>query len=315
MTKLTDAASVADQIPDGCTLAFPGNLTIMVVDDLLKAVEERFARSGHPSNLTVFEPCNATLGPGTGIERLAHRGLLKRLICAAFPTFQGGRLAQLIQDDAIEAYNFPMGVLYSLTREIGAGRPGVLTEVGLDTFVDPTQSGGKLNASTREDMVERHVVGGRDLLFYKAFPIDVVFLKATTADADGNLSIENEPLSLGALSLAIAAKSSGGKVFAQVERVVPVGDILAKSVLVPGAFVDGVVLRPTRRNPACRVSIRRSRERARRSSIARRCPKVQHGSFLHEPPPCFGRVGLPISGWGFPLRRRGSCVKPGSRTR
>jgi propionate CoA-transferase len=244
VTKRTDVEWVAEQIPDGSTLAFPGNLTIMVVDDLLKAVEERFLRTGRPCSLTVFEPCNATLGPGTGIERLAHPGLLRRLICAAFPTFKGSRLAELIQNDRIEAYNFPMGVLYSLTREIGAGRPGLFTEVGLDTFVDPAQSGGKLNACTTEDMVERHVVGGRDLLFYKAFPIDVVFLKATTADEVGNLSIENEPLSLGALSLAIAAKASGGKVFAQVERIVSSGAILPKSVLVPGVFVDRIVLAP-----------------------------------------------------------------------
>ena len=244
MTKLLDVAQVVDQLSDGCTLAFPGNLTIMVVDELLEGLEERFSRTGHPRGLTVFEPCNATLGPGTGIERLAHEGLLKKLICSAFPTFKGSRLAAMIESNSIEAYNLPMGVLYSLTREIGAGRPGVLTRVGLGTFVDPEQSGGKLNSATTEDMVERVKLNGTEFLFYRAFPIDVVFLKATEADAMGNLGFAKEPLSLGALSLAIAAKTSGGRVFAQVERVVPDGAIPPKSVQVPGSFVDGFVLAP-----------------------------------------------------------------------
>jgi propionate CoA-transferase len=244
VTKLMDVAHVADRIPDGCTLAFPGNLTIMVVDELLKALEDRFLETGSPRGLTVFEPCNATLGPGTGIERLAHEGLMRRLICSAFPTFKGGRLAELIQTNRTQAYNFPMGALYSLTREIGAGRPGLLTKVGLGTFVDPLQTGGKLNESTTEDLVERVELMGGEYLFYRAFPIDVVFLKASAADLAGNLGFDREPLSLGALSLAIAAKTSGGCVYAQVECIVPEGAIPPKSVLVPGAFMDGVVLAP-----------------------------------------------------------------------
>jgi propionate CoA-transferase len=244
VTKLMDVERVADLIPDGCTLAFPGNLTIMVVDELLKALEDRFLKTGHPRGLTVFEPCNATLGPGTGVERLAHEGLIKRLICSAFPTFKGGRLAELIQTNRTQAYNFPMGALYSLTREIGAGRPGLLTKVGLGTFVDPEQSGGKLNESTTEDLVERVELRGEEYLFYRAFPIDAVFLKATASDLAGNLGFDREPLSLGALSLAIAAKTSGGRVYAQVERMVPESVIPPKAVLVPGVFVDGVVLAP-----------------------------------------------------------------------
>jgi propionate CoA-transferase len=243
-SKILDTDAVASRVLDGSTIAFPGDLTIMVADALLAAIEKRFLESGRPRNLTVFEPCNAVLGPGTGVERLAHEGLAKRLICSAFPTFRGGRLSNMINDGGLEAYNFPMGVLYSLLREIGAGRPGLLTEVGLDTFVDPTQLGGKLNDRTTEDMVERVIIAGRDLLFYKAFPVDAVFLKATSADELGNLSFENEPLSLGSLSLAIAAKSGGGQVYAQVERIVPAHTIHPKKVVVPGVFVDGIVLVP-----------------------------------------------------------------------
>ena len=244
MVPVLTAAEVARRIPDGATIAFPGNLSIMVADHLLQAIETRFLETGTPRGLTVFEPCNAANGEGTGIERFAHPGMTRRVIASAFPMFKPTRITDLILAGTVEGYNFPMGVLYSLAREIGAGRPGVLTEVGLGTFIDPEQTGGQLHPARTEELVERIRLGGRDLLFYKSFPIDVTLLKATTADRDGNLSIENEPLSLGILSLVIAAKASGGRVYVQVERLVDAGAVEPKRVAVPGAFVDGVVLAP-----------------------------------------------------------------------
>jgi propionate CoA-transferase len=311
LTKLMDVEQVVDQISDGCTLAFPGNLTIMVVDELLKGLEERFSRTGRPRGLTVFEPCNATLGPGTGIERLAHEGLLRKLICSAFPTFKGGRLAAMIESNSIEAYNLPMGVLYSLTREIGAGRPGLLTRVGLGTFVDPERSGGKLNSVTTEDMVERIKLNGTEFLFYRAFPIDVVFLKATEADAKGNLGFAREPLSLGALSLAIAARTSRGRVFAQVERVVAEGSIPPKSVLVPGSFVDGFVLAPNA--PQSGVSqFDPTITGESRAELGRApCRTDPRASFSRGPRPCSGRVGWSIWASAFPRRFPRCCAKAG----
>ncbi|MDP6805157.1 MAG: CoA-transferase [Rhodospirillales bacterium] len=244
MSKIMTAEAVARQIPDGATIAFPGTASILVVDHLLAALEARFLNEGHPRDLTAFEPCNAAITPGTGIDRFAHEGMTRRVIASAYPPFKGARIMPMVLENRIAGYNLPMGVLYSLVREIGAGRPGVLTEVGRGTFVDPANGGGKLNQAAVEDLVETVTFDGRELLFYRAIPIDVTLLKATTADSHGNLTMESEPLSLGVLSLAAAAKASGGRVFAQVERIADRHSLDARLVAVPGELVDGVVLAP-----------------------------------------------------------------------
>ena len=244
MTKLLTAEAVAAAIPDRATIAFPGTASILVVDHLLAAIEKRFLAEGHPRDLTAFEPCNAAITPGTGIDRFAHAGMTRRVVASAFPPFKGAKIMELILDGTIEGYNLPMGVLYSLVREIGARRPGLLSEVGLGTFIDPRVSGGKLNTRSTEDLVERVIFAGREFLFYKTVPINIALLKATTADDHGNLSMENEPVTLGVLSLAIAAKASGGKVFAQVERIAARGSLHPRRIEVPGNLVDGIVLAP-----------------------------------------------------------------------
>lgn len=288
MNKLITADAVAGRIADGMTIAMPGDLSIMVVDHLLEALERRFLATGHPRDLTVFEPCNAAIGEGSGVERFAHEGMTRRVICSAFPMFKETRITRLILDNRIEGYNFPMGVLYSLTREIGAGRPGLLTEVGMGTFIDPRESGGKLNARSTEELVSRVEIGGRELLFYKAFPVDVALLKATTADAAGNLSLESEPLTLGILSLAIAAKASGGKVYAQVERLTERHNLHPRRVAVPGALVDGIVLAPdapqsgiTRHDPTITGEVRAILDRPALPSDAQRVILARAAAELH----------------------------------
>jgi propionate CoA-transferase len=240
--KLITGQQMARSIPDCATIAIPGNASIMVVDHLLAAIEARFLAEGHPAELNAYVPCNAGLGPGTGVDRLAHSGMLHRYVASAFPVYDGSPLAHMITRGDVEAYNFPMGVLYGLLRDASAGRPGMLTEVGIGTYVDPRNQGGRMNARTKEDLVELTKVAGREVLFYKAPHIDVTLLKATSADDMGNLSLESEPLTLGALPLATAARARGGKVFAQVERIVQRHSQHPRSVIVPAHFVDGIVL-------------------------------------------------------------------------
>ena len=250
MPRVLEAKGAAELLEDGDTLAMCGQGSMLIADDVLKAIESRFLATGHPRNLTMFEPCNAGMKRGTGVERLGQPGLLKRVIASAFPVWDEPRVGRMIVQGEIEGYNFPMGSLYQLVRDIGAGRPGLLTQVGLHTFVDPRYGGGRLNARTTEDMVRLHTLDGQEYLFYPAFPIQVALIRGTTADEAGNLSMEREPVTLGVLALAIAAKNSGGTVIAQVERLAGRRAQPPKSVIVPGRLIDAIVVAPDQEQTA-----------------------------------------------------------------
>jgi propionate CoA-transferase len=176
-----------------------------------------------------------------GFSQLALPGLMKRTIGSNIGNEP--RLGELVESGEVEAYSFPQGVLSQLCREIAAGRPGLITAVGLDTYVDPRQTGGKQGSAT-EDLVEVVELAGEEWLFFKAFPIDVAVIRGSTIDEDGNLTMDDEAVKGEMLAMAMAARNSGGIVIAQAKRLTAAKSMPARSVVVPGALLDFAYLDP-----------------------------------------------------------------------
>jgi propionate CoA-transferase len=238
--KVVSAEDAVRLIAEGDTVAFEGFAGSVFPEEVAMKIEESFMKNGNPKNLTVFY-CGGQGDTKTrGQQHLAHEGLMKKIIAGHFG--MAPNIGKLVAENKIQAYNLPQGVLSQLTRDIAAHRPRLITHVGLGTFVDPRNSGGKLNALTTEDMVELVEYDGREYLAYKTFPINVSIIRGTTADLDGNITMEKESLFLTNLSLAMAAKNSGGFVIAQVERIADRGSLKPQDVKVPGILVDCVVV-------------------------------------------------------------------------
>jgi propionate CoA-transferase len=238
--KLLTALEAAALVPDGATLASSGFRFAGAPEELLWAVGERFRRDGGPRDLRLVFSSAQGDNNGHGLDHLAQIGLLREVVGGFYGTTP--ILRDLILDNRIRGYNLPQGQLTLLYRAIAAGQPGVITHIGLGTFVDPRIEGGRLNASTTEDLVEVVNLSGREWLHYKAFPIDVCLLRASSSDENGNLSFEREAVQLEALPLATATRNSGGLVIAQVERLVGARTLDPKRVVVPGHLVDVVVV-------------------------------------------------------------------------
>lgn len=246
--KVIDAQGAAALVPDGATLGTVGGGGGLVeADTLLAAVEERFLSTGAPRGLRVIHSLGIGDRDRRGLNRLAYEGLVRKVIGGHW--IWSPRMQALAREEKIEAYILPAGVTAQLMREIGAGRPGLITHVGLGTFVDPRQDGGRMNGAARDELVELIEIDGRTLLRYKPFPVDAALLRGSYADADGNISMEEEPANLEAFAMALAAHNSGGTVVFQVRGLVEAGGIPARQVRIPGALVDAVVVEPEQ--PQC----------------------------------------------------------------
>jgi propionate CoA-transferase len=240
LKKIVEASDAVDVIHDGDVIASAGYGGNGTPDQLFVALEKRFLETGAPRDLTLVFAGGQGDMKDRGLNRLGHAGMIKRVIGGHFGLIP--RIEQLAVAGKIEAYNLPEGVLTHLYRDIGAGKPGTLSTVGLGTYIDPRHGGGRMNAATTEDIVRLMEIDGEEYLFFKSFPIQVALIRGTTADPDGNITAEREALTLENLALAIAARNSGGIVLAQVERIAAEGSLDARRVQVPGVLVDCVVL-------------------------------------------------------------------------
>ena len=245
MSKIITADTAAELIKDGVTVAFGAMGLAGWAEEIGAAVEKRFLETGHPRDLNVVQSCSTGDRKERGITRWGHEGMLRRWM-GSHIGFSAG-ICKLIEENKIEAYNIPQGVVINLWRDIAAGRPGMLTKVGLGTFVDPRVEGGKMNAATTEDIFKVVQFEGEEYMFYKGFPVDVALIRGTTVDENGNLTQDNDGMLMEQLQVAQAAKATGGIVIAQAEYLAKAGSLHPKRVRVPGILVDYIVIATDKR--------------------------------------------------------------------
>lgn len=250
MSKHISPEQAAGLIPDGAVVSVSSSSGLGCPDLMLKAIGERFEATGHPKDITTLHPIAAGDMSGIkGVDHIARKGLLARIIGGSYPsgpsTAEPPLIWQMVTGNEIPAYNIPSGILFDMHREAAAKRPGVLTKVGLDTFVDPTRQGCAMNdRAAGEPVVKKIDFEGEQWLYFPAIVPQVTIIRATTADERGNLTYEHEGAYLGGLDQALAARNNGGIVIAQVKRITKEGSLRPHDVRVPGMLVDYVVVDP-----------------------------------------------------------------------
>lgn len=246
MDKRMSAEQAAALIKDNaCVWLAAGGGGINEPSHFLKVLESRFLDTGHPCGITLCHSAGVGDKQGGGVDRFAHEGMVRKVIGSHWTW--SVKMQELARREAIKAYVLPQGTMTQLPREIAGGRPGVVTKIGLGTFVDPRVEAGAMNASSGEQLVEVVRLRGQEYLLYYSFPIDVTIIRGTTADEEGNLTFEREGIIPESLCAAQAAKNSGGIVIAQVQRVVKTGTLNPLHIRVPGYLIDAVVTDPCQR--------------------------------------------------------------------
>lgn len=252
-SKLVSMDEAAAKISDGAVVTVSSSSGLGCPDKILEAIGSRFDREGHPRNLTTLHPIAAGDMYGIkGIDHIAKDGLLATIIAGSYPSGPSSmpmpEIWKMLVENRVAAYNVPSGILFDMHRDAAANRPGVLTKVGLDTFVDPIRQGCAMNAVAAEKpIVTRQELNGETWLHFPNIIPDVAIIRATTADERGNLTYEHEGAYLGGLEQAIAVRNHGGLVIAQVKRVTASGSLRPHDVRVPGHLVDLIVVDPDQR--------------------------------------------------------------------
>jgi len=245
--KVVSIEEAVAAIKDRSTMVITGFTGCIVPDYILKGIEDAFVSGGKPNNLTLVWNNSITGGEGLGSDRLAHNGLITKAISAHLNLMP--KMQAMVDREEIPCNILPLGCMTQLYREIGRGSPGLITKIGLGTFIDPRIAGGKANSITTDDLVEVMEINGEEYLFYKSFPIDVAVIRGTTIDTHGNLSCEREVALTDGLAAASAVKRSGGIVIAQVENVCAFGSISPRDIYVPGIMIDYAVVSPPEFHP------------------------------------------------------------------
>lgn len=250
MNKRKTAAQAAELIQDHAVVAVNSSSGLCCPDAVLAALGERFDAVGAPRGLTTIHPIAAGDFFGTkGIDHIAKEGCLKRIIGGSYPSGPSAAepplIWRMVGANRVEAYNVPSGIIFDMLREGAGRRPGVFTQVGMETFADPLLEGCAMNeAAAARPIVRRETFAGEEWLFFEALKPDVAIIRATTADERGNLTFEGEGAYLGAMEMALAAHNNGGVVIAQVRRVAASGSLRPHDVHVPGILVDCIVEAP-----------------------------------------------------------------------
>ena len=240
MAKFVTAKEAAQLIPDHATVGVAGMGLSGWPEEIAVAIADNYKETGHPCDLTMKQGSAMGDWKERGMTRLGIEGLVTKWSAAHIGS--AFAMNDLVRANKMACHCLPQGAIVNLWREIAAHRPGLITKVGLGTYVDPRIEGGKMNEITTEDLVELINLDGEEYLFYKSFKLDVALLRGTTADENGNITFENEgPINEG-YAVAEAAKNSGGIVIVQVQYTAQKGTLHPKDVKIPGALVDYVVV-------------------------------------------------------------------------
>jgi acyl CoA:acetate/3-ketoacid CoA transferase len=253
MNKFTEPPRVFSHIKDNCVVAISGFNLATTPEYLILELYRHYEQFHHPKNIFVVSDA-LPAAPNRALDQVAksiYKDSGQQFLRGILMPFLGFSpwLQKLVLEDRIEFYGWPIGITAYWFREVGSGRPGLLTRIGIDTFLDPRNEGGALNPTANKMMsckISIISIDNNEYLLYQAPKPDYAFVRATTADENGNLTMEDEGIRGTVLAIAQATKArpNQGTVFAQTKRMTKSTSINPRDVDIPGPLVDHVIISP-----------------------------------------------------------------------